>query len=474
MGAFAAARSGNVAMMAAFLLTPLVIAVGVAIDFAARADARAHVQQAADAAALAAMRQQDLYGSSGLNARVDAFVRADLGARVNGLTGFSVNAQPSADAVTVTIEASVKSAFMKIAGVTALDASARATAARGGAAPFDELVFALDLTGSLVWSGVHLDLIDEAADFIAEIGAIPGASSRYVAIVPFTSVVNVGTDKTAWLTSLNAADFAPGSWAGCVFARQTGDLDLTDDAPTAGRWRPYVWRRDYSSTEPYNDWGASPASAFVNGLSAAPAGTPASLSGVATVGTWGPNVGCMAPIRPLTNDHAGTEAYIRAIDSFSFDGGTNLGQAMAWSWRSISPKWRGLWGAAAATGTPSDAGRKAILLLSDGQSKWSDLYFNGPHVTGYGEPGFALPQAENLQNEGNADDRFEDVCARAKADGLTVYTILFANAGGAARRTMENCATSPDHFYLAGDRAALRAAFQGVAGGGTGDLRLIN
>ena len=58
-------------------------------------------------------------------------------------------------------------------------------------------------------------------------------------------------------------------------------------------------------------------------------------------------------------------------------GGTTGNLGLAWGWRTISPRWRGLWGGDTPTDMPLDYGTaymdKVVVILTDGNNEFYDL-----------------------------------------------------------------------------------------------------
>jgi hypothetical protein len=54
------------------------------------------------------------------------------------------------------------------------------------------------------------------------------------------------------------------------------------------------------------------------------------------------------------------------------------------------------------------------------------------------------------------------MCDHAKANGTVVYTIAFQVNGSTDRNTMQDCATSPEHYYDVQD-LNIAGAFNAIA-----------
>ena len=144
-----------------------------------------------------------------------------------------------------------------------------------------------------------------------------------------------------------------------------------------------------------------------------------------------------SPIVPLTDDKDLLNA---TIDSFSAGGYTAGHIGTAWAWYLVSPKWNNIWPVESqATDYNQSDTIKAVILLTDGE-----------YNTQYSSNGSSNYQARQL-------------CENMKAEGVVVYTVGFELSASSAIDTMEQCATSNDHYYLAEDGDALKLAFRDIA-----------
>ena len=151
--------------------------------------------------------------------------------------------------------------------------------------------------------------------------------------MPFVASVNIGPTRTGWLATGDRASPTPSTsgrdrgagygWKGCVMARaypwDTDDdrrgeavhLVLLSTTSTADNNWPTI-RRRRRRVEP-------------------------------TQARKGPNLGCGTPITPLTKSKATIKAALAAMKPLR-RGGTAGNLGLVWGWRTISPRWRGLWG----------------------------------------------------------------------------------------------------------------------------------
>ncbi len=268
-----------------------------------------------------------------------------------------------------------------------------------------EVVFVLDVTGSMYSnysSGERRiesmrDATLELVDVLFEDN--PAPELMRVAIVPYNTTVNIGTDMHEFVadTGLDAnglptADnpFNQTTWFGCVQTRRN-DNDLTDiyipgASDGTGEWPAYRWPieadRRGSSGYTYNSRCETMAdnttgdyrvyedpltqfesSDFDTWLDASL--PPNLISGYRYYDrdTDGPNKGCPGPLLPLTNDRAAVWNYLQNDLTVVGGNGTMTALGMNWGWRVISPA------------PPFDQGRtydddgweKAIIVITDGR-----------------------------------------------------------------------------------------------------------
>jgi hypothetical protein len=275
-------------------------------------------------------------------------------------------------------------------------------------------------------------------------------------------------------------------WKGCVEARPE-PFDVTDEAPSAGNpsklFVPYFWLDDrdnlagaynnYLPDGPYfpgsthasNNYGRS-ASVFKYN------GTLGDIDETAP-STRGPNQSCATPILPLTNNQAAIHNSINDMSHW-FGGGTNNAEGVMWGWRVLSP------GAPFSEGAPYDPrNRKILVLMSDGRNSavpnpndfiqsdyqaynYLNLWKDSNHRNGV--PASARLTINNFtQYQAHIDNRMRAACDNAKATGVEIYTILFAEPDVPTQALFAACATDAEHAFLADDQAELRTVFGTIA-----------
>lgn len=343
--------------------------------------------------------------------------------------------------------------------------------------------------------------------------------------------------------------YQPTTWKGCVEAREY-PRDSNDDPPDVEGWYPYLWRTTlrrfenpewpfdsdeyvvvvhnenddyddpdnviYQQGEPededdepeevqYNDSNPQTWGRWLNGDNDwDPEGLESALKldndYYQNEGT-GPNLGCGPAITPLV---ASKTTISDAIDDMApwHRGGTMSNLGLAWGWRVLSPRWRGLWDGDLPDEMPLDYSEpnmnKVVILLTDGNNEWYDYpglvwnpsggpteyHFSGlPGSSGYSSdiedewPGADYTAYGRLSegrlgttNKGIAnnilDDRMLEMCQAMKADpqNIIIYTMTFGPSPNAGTKALfESCATDPDKYFHAPTQSALDQAFDTVA-----------
>ncbi|MEL6963076.1 MAG: TadE/TadG family type IV pilus assembly protein [Pseudomonadota bacterium] len=530
-GHFLANESGAIVAVMALAIIPFFAAIGLAIDIGRSYLLQSQLSYAIDSAGLAGGRAFD---TDDRLADVLMFFDANF---ANGYGGASL--APGSPTVTfddenntILIEASANmpTHFMQIAGIDELNVSARTVIQREMRGM--ELVLVMDNTGSMRGSGKMGAMKDAATELVDILyGDRETVPNFWVGLVPYAATVNIGSDRTDWLVhqtydadaAWHAADpdgeerfgyhgdhFQPTTWKGCVEARSYPN-DSNDETSDEEAWYPHLWRTTLGAfanpehdpdADPYDEdqpetWGES-----LNGDNDwDPDGSQADLreeNGAQNDGT-GPNLGCGPAITSLVAEKSTVQA---AIDEMLpwHRGGTMANLGLAWGWRVLSPKWRGLWAGDTPTELPLDYNatsmEKVVILLTDGVNQWYD--WPGKKWTVDGEDHYAgLPGANKYP--GNHDDTFKaewpgadytaygrlsegrlgttsnsgaknevnermlELCESMKTEDILLYTITFRLTDSATRSLYENCATSPDHYFNSPSNSDLQQVFVEIA-----------
>lgn len=420
---------GNVAMIFAVTLVPLLGFIGAAVDYSRANAARSSMQTAMDSAAL--MVSRDLSTNPTMSA-ADVTAKANVYFKAlytNTSTGpvtltasFTAN---TANGSTVTLSGSgaVTTDFMKMVGYPQMGVSTASTTTWGSTRM--RVAMALDVTGSMKDDGKMAAMQKAAKSLIDTLQSnAHSADDVYVSIVPFAQMVNVGSTNRAasWIRwteweatngtnvcnsynsrgNCTSSTWVPANhntWNGCVMDRDQ-PYDTTSDAPTANVTRYPAYQ--YSA--------------------------------------------CPAQILPMTSSYSSSNVTTikNKIDSLSPNGGTNQAIGLAWAWETLQ------------TGDPMNTPAKdsnykytdALIILSDGLNTIDRWYGNGSDPS---------PQV---------DARQQLLCDNIKASStsknpIVVYTIQVNTGGDAESAVLKYCA-STGNFFSTTTASGIQAAFTAI------------
>lgn len=196
---FSSDARGETAVTFALTLLPLLLIVGAAVDYSRAVAQRSNLQQATDAAVLALAHNS--VTASSTSASLKAPAQTYLAALSTKATLTNLTLDPTTSQVCLKTAASVSTSLMALAGVKALPVSAYACAVPNTSMTY-EVALALDNSGSMAeqaGGASKIAALQTAAQKLIDI-LIPAGTQKpttAVALVPFTALVNVGSDATA-------------------------------------------------------------------------------------------------------------------------------------------------------------------------------------------------------------------------------------------------------------------------------------
>src|SRR5436190_1447230 len=241
--ALRADRSGNVAIIFAIAIIPIFGAVATAVDYSRANSARTAMQVALDAAALMVAKEAANLANGQVQTKATTYFNSQFNRPdVNNLNlTFSMVSNGPGD-FTVVAEAAgaIDTSIAQVIGKKTIDI--RATAQVRWGFKGLELALALDNTGSMAQKNKITEL-KSAVKLLFSIlktnSKVPGDTK--IAVIPFNTVVNIGTDyvDSPWMSF--DATVTKSNWNGCVADRDQPDVDkvlilLTDGLNTANRF----------------------------------------------------------------------------------------------------------------------------------------------------------------------------------------------------------------------------------------------
>lgn len=483
-------RSGNMAVIIALSLIPIIVGSGAAIDFGRAYLVKTRLAHALDAAGLAVGSSNPDGDLAGVLSRYFAanYPAEKLGVPAN--PSMSINE----GVIQLSASASVSTTFLKMIGINVINVAASSKIIRETKGL--EIVLVLDNTGSMANNG-KIGTLRVAAQDLVDIlfGTEQTPDNLFMGLVPFVTTVNIGNTQTA--RDLVRFPVPPNEypntvdteWKGCVEARpapnDTNDIFVPGDAQQ-GEWTPYFWEAETyyrfgtSSSRCQNRWwrpSQNPSPIPPLPRPTGRSGDPPFAAGLGGAGSFrnlditpnttrGPNQACPQPLTPLTNSRATLEAAIAEMTPWSGNG-TMVNLGAVWGWRVLSP------GAPFTEGRPYDDPdyNKAIVILTDGVNIFSSVSsrctgtnpkYNSQY-TGYGYASEGrLGTTSRSAAQAQLNQRLADTCENIKATGIVVYTIVFQLSDTDTLDLFRACASDPAKFFNSPGDEQLRAAFRSI------------
>jgi Flp pilus assembly protein TadG len=440
---FRRAKGGNVAVLFAFALLPLLMAVGAAIDYTRANNARTAMQAALDSTAL--MLSKDVTGLSA--SEVSAMAQKYFNALYNHPEAKNVTItaaftySPSAGyKIVVDGSASMDTEFLQVANVPEIGFGSSSTVAWGNTRL--RVAMALDVTGSMADDG-KLPAMKTAA--IGLVNTLKSTAKMtgdiYMSIIPFNVMVNVGmtsnaADKVTWLdwdTTYGSCSRSSGqssltTKSSCILAKRTWTPN------NVKQWTGCVWDRDqnYDTTDDPPDNN-----------------TLGILKNPGTLFMAQNYSSCSSSLLPMMSlydskeaDDSKDDTTIKGkINNLKANGNTNQAIGMHWAWMTLQSDT-----SVPFIAPPKDPQYKyqdVIILLSDGmntQDRWSS-------------------------QQSKIDARQELLCdnIKDKTNGaMTIYTIQVNTGRDPVSGVLQDCAGNSGQFYLSTNEDQIASAFNQI------------
>jgi len=458
---------GNVAIMFALAVVPVVGALGAALDYSLANSYRTDMQKALDAAALAVSKVMPMEQEA-LDKVAMQYFTASLGN--HSLTNIKLTVEPEQGHAKLHVRGDYTPAVASLFGIDRFEVGVNSEA-RWGIGKV-EVALVLDQSLSMDQSG-RIDALRAATlQFLTVIKATAkNAGDARVGIVPFDGMVNTG------YTSKNTPSWIRWDWWDAN-ALASNDVNNNSEVTRctikfklnnvpAGKWlKKYCEEQTESKCQ-----GATASSSSqcktkggkwvtTNGVWTSSQNIRSQWNGCVydrnksydvddtaptDNATYYPAAKCYSttPVQAmtaLTDNWSTLESRAKALDPTGY---TNITIGLAWGWHVLSKT--GVFTEGAAYGTEDLT--KYIILMTDG--------YNTKNV--WKEP-TACPT--NGPECPDMDPRTTLACDNIKAAKIQIYTVRLINGN---ESLLKGCATSPGMYYDVKSTADLASAFKDIA-----------
>lgn len=456
------ADKGNVAVIFAIALVPIIAIIGAAVDYTRANTARSEIQAALDTVAL--MVSKDVAAnpnmtSDQINAAANAYFKAlyhNTDAQVPSITATYTPSSGNGSSVQLTANGSMSTDFMKLVGYDTLGIGTSSTATWGNQRM--RVAMVLDNTGSMADSNKIGALQSAAKNMIDTLsGYNQQDGDVYISIIPFAKDVNVGsTNYTAnWIKWTGTSDSWDANNGSCSTGRsyktqsaclasgtcsRSGYTSQNSCQSHGGKWTAGVWTASNHSR--WNGCVMDRDQDYDISNTAPIANDPNSPSTMFYAEQYS---SCPVSLSPMSNDWS---ALKQKIDDMSPSGGTNQAIGTAWGWQSLSTSNGPIAAPAKVTGYEY---QDYLVILSDGlntQDRWPSYGNGNTQGTCSGKPCI--------------DARQELLCQAIKQQNITIFTIqVNIDNVDPKSQVLEDCATN-GNFQMITSANQTAGAFQNV------------
>ena len=489
---FARDRRGSTGIIFGLLIAPLMLTIGMAVDYSRTISIRNKTQLALDGAALAATSVA-LKNPTNPNLTADAAAAASAyfaAARPVGVSGTPVLTQSNTSSTTqftasLNSQSYIKTPFLSFAGAlnpslaSITDANAPAdcrtgplvcmpianvsnsyAALNGGNAGYNiEVSMMIDITGSMDEAAgggqTKLQAVKVAANAAIDklIWTDQSVHTSKIAIVPFTEGVRLPiASNSSSVATVSSYQLATGALPLTI-----GTTCKSSNGGACGGGGGGGW-----------GWGGGGGSSYYqSGCVVERTGTNKYTEVAPSAGNYymvqyAPGssgqdncaLSTSAVIQPLTSTKSVLHTLVNSFNA----GGSTAGQTgTQWAWNVLSPNFNTLWPTASQAVAYSEVTnghtKKIAILMTDGDYNTEydvngiDDYYSG-----------ASPANDTSTIQAGT------LCTNMKAAGIEVYTIAAGTGmSQASRNFLLSCATDATHNYNATDSTSILAAYNAIA-----------
>ena len=407
---FIASRDGNVAVIFAITLIPVVGMVGAAVDFSHANSVKVAMQSALDATVLKLSKEAGTDTPAQLQTNATSYFQAVFNRpEAQNVTVTAAYTTSGGTHITLNGSAAVPTYFMGLMGFNSMTVTDTAAATWGTTRLLAALV--LDNTGSMAQSGKIAAEQTASKNLLTQLqSAAHSDGDVYVSVIPFVDAVNVGASNytASWLT-----------WADYGTCSRGGGTNITQQLCKlgGGSWTTYPTSRQSSWTGCVLDRGDVTGPDVGNYDTNA---APPTLGNAATQFAAVQYSSCPQQSMGLSYNWS---TMTTLINNMTPSGVTNQNIGLAIGWMSLV----GGGPYTVPSLDPNYTYKKAIILLTDGLNN-TDRWYN---------------------TQSPVDARQTLTCKNIQAAGITIYTVQVSTDGTPRSTLLETCASdSSKYFYL--------------------------
>jgi Flp pilus assembly protein TadG len=409
---FGRAREGNIAVVFAFSLVPVIASVGAAVDYSRANSIKADMQAALDATALMLSKEVANDTNDQLQAKALAYFKALFNRPSSGNIAVSASYNnTNGSTLVVNASVNVSTDFMQAFGYDTVTLTGSSTAQWGTTRLRVALV--LDNTGSMRSDGKMDALKTATSKLLTQLkDAVTNTGDVYVSIVPFVKDVNLGAAnyQTNWIhwTEWEAANGTCSGYSSWKTLKSRSSC-----LANSGTWTPNNHSTWNGCVVDRGDASGPSSDNYDTNVTAPTTSIPATLYAAEQYSS------CPQAALGLSYDW---DAMNTLVSNMQPAGNTNQAIGLQLGWLSLT-------GGGPFTAPAKNVNynyQDVIILLTDGlntQNRW---------YTG----------------QSSIDARQEKTCDNIKAAGVTLYTIQVNTSGDPTSTLLQGCASSADKFFL--------------------------
>jgi Flp pilus assembly protein TadG len=446
---------GMTAVWFGLSILPIALLVLGGIDMTRASSEKAKLQNALDTAVLMAARSGQLTNDE-LDKMGDAALQAQLQASGSDFsTVTSTFSNGANDSVTGVAKAKVGTVGLGLMNVDYLKIEASTEVQRGMDESI-ELALVLDTTGSM--SGARLTSLKSAANNLVKALTSDPKANVKIAVVPFAQYVNTGVARRnePWMN-------VPADWTqpvkGSCWTQTHKTTCKVKHSPcvkyndgvaynstcsshydcVSTELKPPITHCSKDSTTKHTYHGCTGSPAYPRNVSDSDPTRryPGYL-----------NMTCGSVMTPLTSNMTTVK---NAINALSASGETYIPSGLAWGFNALSSPIPLTEAAPYGANGENSNPRKAIVLMTDGRNTQRMNHGNGRH------------DVNAASNPTEPNKYTTELCTNIKAKNIDVYTVAFEVTDNTIKKILEDCASSPSHYFDATNSAQLTKAFAEIS-----------